>query len=148
MKIIDGVLTAPPGLGLYPFFASSKIYIRAHYEAMMPRLKPLTGLVVKVVTGTPGVGKSLFGIYMLHQILHGDFPDISSVVYRQTAAMSKAAWAYERTAGGGWQQCLVTSKVTIPSLFIHDCSRHSESIEVMETHNIVITSPRGLNQVS
>jgi hypothetical protein len=101
-----------------------------------------------VVTGTPGVGKSLFGIYMLYQILHGHYPEVTSIIYRQSSRNQHTAWAYERTAAGGWQQCLATSKVKVPSLFIHDNSSNEKIAAVRKTRNIYISPPREVNSVS
>ncbi len=94
------------------------------------------------MTGTPGTGKSLFGIYLLHRVLHGHYPHITSVVYLQTTRTKCLSWAFERLPDGSWAPMTGLSTVTVPSLFINDNSRAEAVLEIEEAVNVLITSPR------
>lgn len=92
------------------------------------------------------MGKSLFSIYVLHRILTGDYPHLTSVVYRQSTKTRHRVWAYERIATHGvWGKIDATTSLEIPSLFIYDNSLAESATSMSwidDTKNILITSPR------
>ena len=47
-----------------------QLYVRVHYEKLWAIIHNLqqTGMRRLVVTGNPGIGKSCFGLYMLHEL--------------------------------------------------------------------------------
>ncbi len=114
--------------------------------------KPLpyghTGTGQQVIAGTPGIGKSLFGFYILYCIFHaesGNFLHIKSLVYAQVKQSSRRSWAFERDSVSlVWKPMTCSSLVKVPTLFIYDSSDPSSSISVSidECENILITSPR------
>ncbi len=97
-----------------------------------------------VVTGTPGVGLSLFGIYLLHRVLTATPRLVSSVIYRQTINSYNRVWAFEYSVvAGRWQRMTAASSVKTLELFFFD--NGSTAIHTLDwlinSRNILITPP-------
>ena len=82
----NNALVANPALENSFYFGSSevwRIYIRSAYATILPQLglnrqTPASTAWI-MLTGTPGVGKSLFAIYLTHLIVHNEVNMISSI---------------------------------------------------------------------
>jgi hypothetical protein len=55
-----------------PFTALNKVYVRECYKSIASSISSIIDNNVKkvIITGTPGIGKSLFMIYLLHKLVH------------------------------------------------------------------------------
>ena len=121
------------------------IYIRSHYKNILTRLGlegpiPEDGLIC-ILTGTPGIGKSLFAVYLLYTIMTSrDFPQIGSILYRRNDIHGDVFFAFQRD-GSQWIQA-PSSLNFQPQLFINDDSRDIYRTLDGATINLLITSPR------
>ena len=138
-----------------------KIFVRPHYSKLFERLifheqrKP-DFTPTQILTGTPGVGKSLFSFYVLYNIFHrvgkdgntgqdDPYQHLNSIVFVQMASSSRF-WAFERDKGTKeWKAMGIASTIEKPDLYIYDCSWLSQTpseIIVGGCINIIISSPR------
>lgn len=146
------LLVAPMGHRFYPNPGILSIFIRHHYDNIIPKLrldyeKPAMDKLTTVLTGTPGVGKSLFAVYLLWYILHNPvlFRNINVIIFiRNTRASVSSLWAFCRAQDDHWCTMDVTDGRK-PDLFIYDRSFNKDGdimYEMEECFNILITSPR------
>ena len=124
------------------------IYIRSHYDKIFSKL-PLSEYVqdgtYTMITGTPGVGKSLFACYCVWKLIHDETTPgyITSIVYLQSMKGKTRVYAYERSGSFSWRRIPNKSNLQIPSIFIFDSSDQTISLTpILQCHNILITSPR------
>lgn len=144
----NNLVSPSADLDFYLVPSIQRIYIRSHYDRLFSKV-PLSIVVREgtytVITGTPGVGKSLFACYCVWKLLHDEHTpaNITSIVYRQTMKGETRVYAYERRGPASWQRIPNDSKLEIPSVFIYDSSDASASLgPILQCHNILITSPR------
>ena len=132
-----------PGFSFYPKVKVFKIYVRSHYEHLMTKITSSFDDPEKIIilTGTPGVGKSLFAVYMVKHMIDNQqqYPNITSIVYRRyvTGNITYYAFKYQ---GNQWVKGTV-DLTSPPSLYICDDSGH-DFATLDGCPNIFITSPR------
>lgn len=140
--------------------AIDKIYIREHYKAMVLKL----GLALPTatsfhITGTPGMGKSLFAVYLAHQIINGKVQIDSSIRSLQLRQVTKSGgvrtFFFFKDNTTGWHPADGPEQLGTPDISIDDCSASAggsglgvPGLGVLPTtaaRNIVVTSPRGVS---
>ena len=140
----DGkVLVAADGLAFMPHEDVKKIYIRSHYTALLAKIE--TYLQDKdqrpkvMVTGTPGVGKSMFApIVLRHIMAKSRFERIALQIY--AAPKSTRFYSFQRQ-DGVWKHC--HHRGFRPELVISDVSYEGEPpFAVPGIRNVLIASPR------
>lgn len=135
----------PSSLGrLYPGIPVIKsIYVRQHYNGLLAALPFQYPEIRCVLTGTPGVGKSLFGVYLVYQILNNKFVQFNKLLYRRfedSAGTQYLAFVREHGANK-WHPASVHDETFYPDIFISDDSKE-EFLVMGEAFNLLITSPR------
>lgn len=108
------------------------------------------GAIAIMLTGTPGVGKSLFTIYLTHLIAHNEVNMISSIkkvcTIQKTPAGRRTLY-FNQDEGGHWRAATLEEARTPPEVLISDCSDPKErpTVSALVKFNIVISSPRGVS---
>lgn len=149
-----GLLKAATGAIFYP--GINTIFVRAHYDNLLSQMnvyEKSNQSVISVVTGTPGIGKSLFAVYLLHLVLRNvrfsstpyNPPQIASVILRQRRENDDVCWAFELTPAG-WQMMRPDSTCEYPDLYICDLTVTATHTSLFDfVRNIVTVSPRGVS---
>ena len=130
----------------YPFYPKVnllKIYVRPHYEHLITKITSSFDDPEKIIilTGTPGVGKSLFAVDLVKDIIDNQqqYPNITSIVYRRYVTGNNTYYAF-KYQGNQWVRGTV-DPTSPPSLYICDDSGH-DFATLDGCPNIFITSPR------
>ena len=139
----NDILTAPEGKNLYSTVHA--MYIRPHYKNILDLIELNTIVapdkqLIYLLTGTPGIGKSLFAVYLIHTIMTtNDYPNITQILYRRNMFKGDTFLAFQR-GDSVWVQA-PPSKSFTPQLFINDDS-HGTYRGISGAINILISSPR------
>jgi hypothetical protein len=64
----DGHLQLHDGK-VWPGFERNVLFVRDFYKAFSSRMVKYTDACVTIIEGTPGIGKSSHGLYLLYQLL-------------------------------------------------------------------------------
>jgi len=113
--------------------------------------RPESWVVAVHLTGTPGVGKTVFGTYLMVEILQGRLqPHVTSIVYLLARGPRSAVYAFEK-GPDGWHRMADDSTCASPSLFICEVTFSAREPELSPmcvpddsaatTMNVFITTP-------
>ena len=81
-NIIDNAIDLTPATALAMEGLPSRVYIRQHYESMYDRMLHMAPNHRFIIRGTPGIGKSLFAVYLMYRHRH-----TGTIVYHPRNAM-------------------------------------------------------------
>lgn len=145
-ELKDGMLVARDSEFAFYGADVKKIFVRNCYPLLVNELEldqPLS-LKTTALTGTPGVGKSIFAVYLVIGIINGWIPvadDVTSVVLFQgvtTTSSRNRLFAFMRSVGTPWRRVADFNNFN-PTLFINDISSSVRYFELGAINCLIST---------
>lgn len=130
-----------------------RIYIRPAYAKVLSQvdLNKTPGITGDwtMLTGTPGIGKSMFAIYLTHLIVHDEVlsSSIKRVCLVQRTETDTRTLYFVKDEADHWRAATLKEAQTAPDALISDCSdpERRASASALVKYNIIVSSPRGVS---